>query len=152
MNKYMVDTMIINRILDNGLDLKYFKSPDKQIFTTHVQRDEIINTKNKTRRNELLSIFQKVENPIPTESALWGRSRWGESKWASDNQVGKILEVLNKKDKKNKNKSNPLDALIADTAIKNNYILITEDGPLYYVVTEVFKGSAQKLDDFLNSP
>ena len=148
MKQYMVDTMIINRILDHGLDLKYFKRPDKQIFTTHVQRDEIINTKNETRRNELLSVFQEIENPIPTESALWGRSNWGESKWAADDLVEKILNELNKKDKR---KSNPQDALIADTAIKNNYILITEDGPLYEVVTEIFNGSAQKLDDFLNS-
>ena len=147
----MVDTNIINRILDHDWDLQNFKRPDKTFFATHVQRDEIINTQNATRRDELLSIFEEIVVSIPTESALWGRSRWGESKWASDNQVGKILEALNKKDKKNKNKSNPHDALIADTAIKNNYILITEDDPLYYVVTEVFKGSAQKLDDFLNS-
>lgn len=149
MKQYMVDTMIINRILDNGLDLKYFKSPDKQIFTTHIQRDEIINTKNKTRKNELLSIFQKVENPIPTESALWGRSNWDESKWAADDLVEKILKALNIKDRR---RSNPQDALIADTAIKNNCILITDDGPLYDVVTEVFKGSAQKWEDFFNSP
>ena len=145
----MVDTNIINRILDNDLDLKHFKNPDKPIFTTHVQRDEIANTKKEIRRNELLSVFQEVENQIPTESALWGLSNWGESKWAADDLVEKILEELNKKDKR---KSNPRDALIADTAIKNDYILVTEDDPLYYVVTEVFKGSAQKLDDFLTSP
>ncbi len=148
MKQYMVDTMIINRILDHDLDLKYFKRQDMQIFTTHVQRDEINNTKNKTRRNELLSVFQEVDNSIPTESALWDKSNWCESKWGTDDLVEKILEELDKKDKM---KSNPQDALIADTAIKNNYILITEDDSLYYVVTEVFKGSAQKLDDFLNS-
>jgi predicted nucleic acid-binding protein len=149
MKQYMVDTNIINRILDHNLDLKNFKRPDQHIFTTHVQRDEIIKTKNETRRNELLSVFQEVDNPIPTESALWGKSNWGESKWATDDLVENILEELDKKDKR---KSNPEDALIADTAIKNNFILITEDGPLYEVVIEVFKGSAQKLDDFLNSP
>ena len=96
-----------------------------------------------------MSVFQEVDNPIPTESALWDKSNWDESKWATDDLVEKILEELDKKDKR---KSNLEDALIADTAIKNNFILITEDGPLYEVVIEVFKGSAQKLDDFLNSP
>ena len=145
----MVDTNIINRILDHNLDLKRFKSSGKAFFVTHVQKDEIINTPDEIRRDELLSIFQEVAESVPTESALWGMSNWGESKWAADDLVGKILKELNKKDKR---KSNPQDALIADTAIKNNYILVTEDGPLYYVVTENFKGVAQKLDEFLNLP
>jgi hypothetical protein len=140
--------MIINRILDHNLDLQDFKRPDKYIFTTHVQRDEILNTPDATRCDELLSIFQELDNSIPTESALWGKSNWGESKWAKDNLVERILEELNKKDKR---KSNPQDALIADTAIKNNCILVTEDGPLYDVVKEVFKGSVQKLEEFLKS-
>ena len=148
MKQYMVDTMIINRILDHDLDLKYFKRQDMQIFTTHVQRDEINNTKNETRRNELFSIFQEVDNPIPTESALWGKSNWGECKWAEDDLVEEILRELNKKKRK---KNNPQDALIADTAIKNKYILITEDRPLYEVVTEVFNGTAQRLDEFIKS-
>ncbi len=148
MKQYMIDTMIVNRILDYDLDLKYFKGEGIQIFTTHIQRNEINNTPNETRRNELLSVFKQVENPIPTESALWDESNWDESKWTKDNLVEKILEELDKKDKR---KSNPRDALIADTAMKKNFILVTEDGPLHYVVTEVFKGSAQKLAEFLKS-
>ena len=149
MNKYMVDTMIINRILDYDVDLQKFKKKDKRFFATHVQRDEIINTPNATRRDELLSIFEEIVVSIPTESALWGRSNWDESKWAADDLVEKILKELNIKDRR---RSNPQDALIADTAIKNNCILITDDGPLYDVVIEIFIGSAQKLDEFLNSP
>jgi len=149
MKQYMLDTMIFNRILDHDLDIHFFKRKDIQVFTTHVQRDEINKTKNEMRRKELRSVFRELENSVPTESALWDKSNWGESKWSADNLVEKILEELNKKDKR---KSNPRDALIADTAIKNNYILVTEDGPLYYVVTEIFEGTAQKLDEFLNSP
>ena len=145
----MVDTNIINRILDCNLDLKIFKESNKAFFATHVQRDEIIKTPDSIRRDELLSIFQEVVNSIPTESALWGRSKWGECKWAEDDLVEKILMELDKKDKR---KNNSEDALIADTAIKNNYTLITEDGPLYFVVTEIFNGSAQRLDSFLSSP
>ena len=149
MEKYMVDTNIINRILDNDLDLIFFKRPEKTLFATHIQRDEITNTPDAIRRNELLSIFQKVADSIPTETAFWGISKWGEAKWAEDDLAQKILEELNRKKRK---KNNFQDALIADTAIKNNYILITEDGPLYDVVTNIFNGSAQKWDDFLNSP
>ena len=149
MKKYMVDTNIINRILDNDLDLIFFKRPEKILFATHIQRDEITNTPDAIRRDELLSIFQEVADSIPTETAFWGKSNWGESKWATDDLVEKNLEELNKKKRK---RSNPEDALIADTAIKNSYILVTEDKDLYDVVIEVFNGSAQKLDEFLNSP
>ncbi len=140
--------MIINRILDHELELGFFKSPDKQFFTTHVQKDEINNTQNENRRNELLAIFEEVKNEIPTESAFWDFSDWDRSKWAEDDLAEEILKELNKKDKR---KSNPNDALIADTAIKNNYTLITEDGPLYEVVKDIFKGSVQKLNEFLES-
>ena len=149
MRNYMVDTNIINRILDYGLDLEEFKKQDKKIFATHVQRDEINKTPDVTRRDELLSIFHEIVDSIPTESALWGQSKWGACKWPINNLVQKILVELNNKKRK---ENNPKDALIADTAIKKNCILVTEDEALYYVVTEVFNGSAQKLDDFLNSP
>ena len=149
MKKFMVDTNIINRILDHNLDLKIFKGSDKAFFATHVQRDEIVKTPDATRRKELLSIFKEIADSVPTESALWGKSKWGKCKWGEDDLVEKIRIEL---DKKKKRKNNSEDALIADTAIKNKFILITEDGPLHYVVMEIFKGSAQKLDEFLNSP
>ena len=149
MKRYMLDTMIFNRILDHDLDVKLFKSKDFQILTTHIQRDEINNTPNDTRRNALLSVFEQIENPLPTESALWGESNWGESKWGSDNLVEEILKELDKEDKR---PNNPKDALIADTAIKNNCILVTEDGPLSKVVKNCFSGSVQSLYEFLNSP
>lgn len=148
MTNYMVDTNIINRILDCNLDLKIFKESNKDFFATHVQRDEIIKTPDSIRRDELLSIFQEAANSIPTESALYGISRYGASRYSSDGLVKKIWMELDKKDRR---KNNSTDALIADTAIKNNYTLITEDGPLYFVVTEIFNGSAQRLGDFLNS-
>ena len=148
MQEYMLDTNIFNRILDDNLDLEKFNKPHKPLFATHVQKDEINKTPDVNRRNNLLSIFEIADDSIPTESALWGQSKWGKAKWAADDLVEQILKELNKKKRK---KNNPKDALIADTAIKNNYILVTEDGDLYDVVTEVFNGSAKKLDDFINS-
>jgi len=148
MKNYMVDTNIINRILDHKLDLKIFNGSDNAFFATHVQRDEIAKTPDKARRDELLSIFQEITKSVSTESALWGKSNWDECKWAADDLVEKILEELDKEDKR---KNNPEDELIADTAIKNNYILVTEDKPLYKVVNEIFKGSVQKLEEFLRS-
>ncbi|MDH5764277.1 MAG: hypothetical protein OEZ51_15010 [Nitrospinota bacterium] len=144
----MVDTNIFNRILDDSLNLNMFKSPNKIFFATHIQKDEIVNTPNINRRNDLLSIFNEISKLVSTESGLYGISRYGTGRYSSDGLVKKIRMELDKKDKR---KNNPKDALIADTAIKNNYILVTEDGPLYYVVTEIFKGVAQKLDEFLDS-
>jgi predicted nucleic acid-binding protein len=142
MKNYMVDTNIINRILDHGLDLQNFKKEDTKIFATHVQRDEINKTADVGRRDSLLSIFQEIVDSISTETAFWGISKWNEAKWSSDDLAQRILKELNKKKRK---KNNTQDALIADTAIKNNCILVTEDGYLYDVVTEDFDGSAQKI-------
>ena len=144
----MVDTNIINRILDHDLELKVFKEAGKTFLATHIQRDEIKKTSDENRRKELLYIFEEIVNRVPTESALWGKSKWGECKWAEDNLVEEILKELDKKDKR---RNNTEDALIADTAIKNDYVLVTDDGDLYDVVTEVFNGSAQKWEEFLNS-
>jgi hypothetical protein len=105
---------------------------------------------------------------IPTESALWGISKWGQCKWGSgaisqssslynvgrygvgtyggDSLCKEILEKLNQRDKR---KNNPKDALIADTAMKRGFVLITNDVPLYEVVTKDFQCEALSLDDLM---
>ena len=147
MNQYMVDTNIFNRVLDNKLNLKVFKRDDLEFFSTHVQRDEIVQTPNDSRREELLSLFHEISESISTESALWGVSAWGKSKWARDETVSKILLELEKLKKKGNNNK---DALIADTAIKNSMTLLTEDSDLFNV-TRNFGGKVEKIECFLNS-
>jgi hypothetical protein len=57
-----------------------------EFFITHIQEDEINNTKNNLRRNSLHEIFTCLYGiKLPTESAVWDISRWGECKWGDEN-------------------------------------------------------------------
>ncbi len=62
--------------------------------------------------------------------------------------IKKKLDELNRK--KKKGKGNTCDALIAETAIKNNFILVTEDSELIAMVKKM-NGDVMRLDEFLGS-
>ena len=98
-----------NHVLDGIAELSEFLGRAK-FYATHVQIDELKNTSNDARRAALLKVFEEITNirvptesfilgisqlgeaklggeqPITTESAVWGISKWGKCKWtASDN-------------------------------------------------------------------
>ncbi|MFT5485310.1 MAG: putative nucleic acid-binding protein [Paracoccaceae bacterium] len=146
--KCIFDTNIFNRILDREVPVEAF-SHQVSAYVTHVQRDEINNTRKDDRREQLANKFTDVipdnENIIPTRSAVWGVSNWGQSMWAEDDLCMTLkLELDKKKSKKNNNK----DALIADTAIKGKYVLVTEDRDLKEV-TELHGGECWTLNEML---
>lgn len=153
--KCMFDTRAFNLILDGPFPIDDLK--DRVVaYATHIQRDEINNTKDLERQSALLRVFKEVvsesvptdslvlgvsrigqarlggERIVPTESAVWGVSRWDEAKWtANDNLYTPIKADL---DKLNKSKSNNVqDALIAETSIKGGYVLVTDDTHLIEV-------------------
>jgi restriction endonuclease S subunit len=135
---FMFDTNIFNRILDNELDISAFDS-NYDYFVTHVQRDEIEKCRNEERKQRLLEKFKLVpQNEIPTESFVLGTSKLGKAKLGD----GKLLEKIRKSNLKHTN-----DALIGETAIKNNLILVTEDEDLRKKVNEL-GGEAISLLDF----
>ena len=72
---------------------------------------------------------------VPTESAVWGLSSWGQAKWSADDDLFTAmrgeLDALNKR-----KKNNAHDILIAETAVKNGWILVTSDSDLFAVVTK----------------
>lgn len=145
----MFDTRAFNLVLDAAFPIEKLK--ERVIaHATHIQHDEINNTKNPERRSALLRVFDEVLSEsvptdslvlgvsrvgaarlggarvVPTESFVWDVSRWDEAKWtADDNLYAPIKEAL---DKLNRGKGNNVqDALIAETAIKGHYILVTDD-------------------------
>lgn len=134
MKKYMFDTNIYNHILNGSIDIeKLFGKVE--FLVTHIQFDELNNTKDEIRKKDLLSLFININtSEIPTESAVWDVSRFGQCKWpTSDN----LYEPIKKKlDKLNNNKPNNIqDALIAETTIINNITLVTHDSDLFKVAT-----------------
>ena len=119
-------------------------------YVTHVQRDEINNTWNDERREALARKFTDVilenEKIIPNRSSVWDVSKWDQSMWTGDDLCTTLKQEL---DKKNKGKQNNVkDALIADTAIKGRYVLVT-DGVALKIVTELHGGECWTLSEML---
>lgn len=128
MNKYIFDTMIFNKILDRAINIDSILENSK-VYVTHIQWDELNNTKNVERKNELVKVF-KIVNPenIPTESAVYGVSRWDQAKWPKENNIYEKIKF--ELDRIKKDKNNIKDSLIAETAAKNQLILVTDDANL----------------------
>ena len=154
---YMLDTNVFNHVLDGKIDIASFEG--RRMIATHIQRDEISNTKNDTRREALLSVFEFLtenltpttsavagisvagaccagsDSVVPTESAVWGVSRWGQAKWGTSDDIfegmRRELNALNKG-----KMNNAQDILIAETSIRNGWVLITSDIDLFAVVTK----------------
>ena len=154
----MFDTVVFNRILDGAIDISALRGKG-QFYATHIQRDEIGKTPNLQRRQALVGVFNRVterkaatesfvldvsrldeaklsgDNVVPTESAVWDVSVWDQAKWGDEN--GLYSSVKAELDALNKNKANNVqDALIAETAIKNRFVLVTDDSDLRTVSTK----------------
>jgi len=161
MPAYMFDTVVFNRILDGVLDVSTLCGRAR-FYATHIQLDEILKTSNLQRREALLAVFNKVTerkvatesfvldvsrldeaklgggNIVSTESAVWNISRWNKAKWGEED--GLYSSIKAELDRLNKNKANNVqDSLIAETAIKNQFTLVTDDSDLC-TVTKKFSG------------
>jgi predicted nucleic acid-binding protein len=127
--KYMIDTNIFDRIADQKL--KAEDLPEGDFVSTVIQLEEINNISDdyKERRFHLIYHFSKqVKDIVPTESAVWGLSRWDEAKAGDGVIFNKIKQELDSKN--NSKKNNVQDSLIAETAIKNGFTLVTADKDL----------------------
>jgi len=131
---YVVDTNIINWLVDGRLQLNDL--PRDEAFTaTHVQRDELMKTKDEQRRAQLLTKFEStVQVEMPTESVVLDISRVGLAKLSD----GRLYDSLrNGLDALNGGKSNNgYDALIAEVAIENSWVLLTADSDLAKVAEQ----------------
>ena len=136
MGHFMFDTNIFNRILDGNIDSKSFTNKGNY-FVTHIQKNELQNTKNINRRKLLLTTFESIpQQTMPTESTVFGVSVCGEAKLSSkDNLYEPIRKRL---DELNRGKTNnSQDALVAESSIKNKFILVTEDDDLMTITEEI---------------
>lgn len=147
MPRYMLDTNVFNRVLDGKVSLGGLEG--KALVATHIQRDELDRCSDETRRSQLLHIFVAVINAlsadpsspadpggfVPTESAAWDVSRWDQAKWGAEDELfGALRADL---DARNKGKPNNVeDILIAETAMRNGWVLVTDDRDLVATVTK----------------
>ena len=135
MPRFMFDTNIFGKILK-------MKTPEallnggRQYFVTHIQQDELEGTP-KRLRDQLLSVFQIIpQQPIPTETAIFDVSRFGMAKFGDGDLYTTILQQLDRA-KPMEHSNNIKDAIIAETAIKNQIVLVTNDKTLANTVQKL---------------
>lgn len=135
--KFVVDTCAIDRIADELFDPDSELPVGSEFYITHVQHDEPNNIPNqcKDRRVRLALVTAKLRPMvIPTESMVWDVSRWDQAKWGEGTTYDDLRAAL---DVRNRSKANNCrDALIAQSALKNGWILLTADRDLAEVVEE----------------
>jgi predicted nucleic acid-binding protein len=130
---YVVDTNIINWLVDGRLRLEELPG-DGEFVVTHVQRDELAKTRDEQRRAQLFAKFETtVDREVPTESMVVGISRIGLAKISDGKLYCSVRDALSTLNKGKSNNSH--DALIAEVAIENGWVLITADGDLAQVAT-----------------
>ncbi len=130
--KYVVDTCIINKLIDGEINVVDLPSIGSFV-ASHIQIDEINKTQDSERRAQLFLKFSEVSPKIiPTESGVWGVSRWGQAKFSDGVKLNELKQYLNSLNNSKPNNIN--DALIAETAIVNGYTLLTSDRHLAEVV------------------
>ncbi len=166
----MFDTNIFNHILDGSIPLeKMFGKA--QFIVTHIQVDELTKTKDPSRKLALMNLLSELineqtptesfildtsrlgeaklsgDNIIPTESSRFDLSRFDHCKWSENDNL--YDPIKNQLDEQNNSKNNNIqDALIAETAIKNNIPLITDDKDLNKIMA-AYSCSCLSLNQFL---
>lgn len=136
----MFDSNVFDELINGKLDLKIIEENKLKIFITHVQVDEINECSDKEFRAKLFNFMTTIRpEKIPTESFIIGKSRIGSAKIGD----GKLIEKLRKGNRKSTN-----DALIGETAIKNDITLITNDIKFKNKV-KILGGSALSVDELI---
>jgi predicted nucleic acid-binding protein len=132
MTKYIFDTNIFNRLVDERFHLSELPS-DAEFVATHIQIDELNNTKDAERRARLfLKFAETAPTLLPTESFTIGVSRINHAKISKEDSLAE--QIRNDLDGRNRGKSNNIqDALIAEVAAVNSFTLVTADEDLAQV-------------------
>jgi len=132
--KYVVDTNIINWLIDRKID-KSAMPGDGEFVATHIQIDEINRTSDEERRARLfLTLASSLSGLLQTETTVLDVSRFDFSKLGDGvtyTSVKKQLDAMN-----GGKPSNVRDALIAEVSIVNSYTLLTADRDLAKVAAD----------------
>jgi predicted nucleic acid-binding protein len=126
--KYVVDTSIINKLVDEKIDPSELPI-DGEFIASHIQIDELNKTKNAGRRAQLLKQFVELDAAIvQTESIVLGSSKFAFAKFGDGLTVQALKSAIDARNHSKKNNAN--DALIGELAIKKGFTLLTADRDL----------------------
>ena len=117
--RIILDSNLFDDIVTGNLKIDENIKKKAEFYITHIQVDEINKCSDEEKRAKLF-LFMGKASPviIPTASFILGKSRLGEARLGD----GIIFEELKKGNIKHTD-----DALIGETAIKDNLILVTQD-------------------------
>ena len=148
MQSFMFDTNIFNHVLDGRVDVVPFVGK-AHFLITHVQFDELSKTSDPGRKASLLAVFESVpQKTVPTKTFVLGTSTLDRAEVGKGTLYAKMKSEL---DQLNKGKPNNVeDALIAETAIKNQFALVTDDVDLSQI-TKQNGGFCLNLTEFLTA-
>jgi len=149
----MLDTNVFNDALDAKISANAFTG--RCLLVTDIQEAELRAT-GQPRKEALLTKFWEINATVllassfawDIEGAGWDNAEWNDG----SGNFEKMLEHLRQLDKKSRKSSRNLhnqarDILIAETAIKNNAVLVSGDKNLRRTVRE-FGGCAIDPEEF----
>lgn len=140
--KYVVDTSIFNKLVDGVMTPDQLPS-DGEFVASHIQIDEINRTKDEEKRARLFLKFATiVREVVPTETFILDVSRLDHGKMSNGALFEKLRNELNILNGGKRN--NIMDALIAEIAINNGYMLLTAD----YHLQKVAKNNGCNVPDW----
>lgn len=134
MTLYLMDTNAFNNIWDaKDVDVATIaRQAQGRVYVTHLQADEIKDTRNTARRASLMECLQTIDAELrPTETFVIGKSQLGRAKLGGGSSYRAILDKLNNRKKKRSNKA---DALIGETAEARGCDLVSDDQDLAEVM------------------
>jgi predicted nucleic acid-binding protein len=121
----MFDTMEFDKLLENAATweklLRLVTEGRIELLTTHIQRDEIMATRDEAKRARLMSLFTNA-HLIRTKGVVVGISRFGEARLGSDEDHKLIDDIRG-----NRWDRDTEDSLIAATASGEADTLVTDD-------------------------
>ena len=140
MQYYMLDTTVFNDVLDQKIDLSPY--PSGHLLVTAVQEHELRDTKDPDRRSKLLGVFKDIAPAILTASSAcfdiagagFDEAHWNDGSGRFEAMLSRLQALTNRRKSRLPNQIK--DIVIAETAIKNNAVLISQDGNLRIVVIE----------------
>jgi predicted nucleic acid-binding protein len=154
---FMLDTNVFNAVVDNNVPLAAFAG--RRLLVIGVQMAELAATKCASRREALLAIAEEIKPTtllassfaLDIEVAGLDQAFWNDGSGTFE----KMLDRLRQLDPKKKMKSGDglnqdRDILIAETAIKNRAILVSNDNNLRTVMSE-FAGKVITTAQFIES-
>lgn len=139
--KLILDSNVFDNLLSGKISLNDLDINNNEIFITHIQVDEINECTDKFKRASLFNLLTEIRpEKIPTETFALGLSKFGNAKLGDAILFQKL---------RNSNLNHSKDALIGETAIKQNLILITNDKRLKNKVNEL-GGTAMNIEEYKN--